>query len=134
MISCINIVLGVLISLVLYLLDFPNPVLWGVVVAVLNYFPYVGAIVSFGLVTMVSVMTYDSIDLMWQAPLAVLAINSLEGQVVQPLVVGSMFRLNPILVFLTIMGWSWLWGVAGIVFAIPTLMILQILQVEMKNT
>lgn len=120
-ITGINVGLGVVVSLVLWTLDVPNPLLWGALAGLLNFAPYVGAAVSFGLITLVSLMTFDSAFQAMMPPLAFLMITTLEGLLITPMILGRGLSINPLLVFLSIVIWGWIWGVAGALMAVPIL-------------
>ncbi len=122
-ISLINVVLGSCIFLVAWATNLPNPVVWGVSGALLNYIPYFGPAVNIGIVAMVSLLSFDSVSQILLPPLLILGLNVIEGQVVQPLTVGRVFTINPAIVFLAILLWGWLWGIAGVFMAVPILMI-----------
>ncbi len=118
-ITVINIILGVVVGLVLWQLDIPNPELWGTMVAVLNFAPYLGAMVSTVVLALVSLMTFGNLaEAIW-APMIFLAITSLEGAVITPLVLGNRLSLSPLAVFLSVIAWGWLWGPAGALIAVP---------------
>lgn len=125
-ITAINIGLGVSVGAVLALLDVPNPLLWGLVAALLNYVPYLGGAVGITLVFFVSLITFESLPQAIWPPLAYLVLNSIEGTLVTPMILGKKFHLNPFIVLLWIMLWTWLWGVPGGLVAVPLLVILRI--------
>ncbi|MCB1756210.1 MAG: AI-2E family transporter [Gammaproteobacteria bacterium] len=125
-ITLINIGLGLATTLVMYLLDMPNPALWGTLLAVLNYFPYVGPALAVTIIAFISAVSFDSLNQIWPAPAAAMVLTIIEGQLLQPVLVGTVFQLNPILVFLSIIGWGWLWGIAGVIIAIPMLITLKV--------
>ncbi len=126
-ITAINIVLGCLITLLTWATGLPNPLVWGAAGALLNYIPYLGPAINIGIVAMVSLLSFDTMPHIVLPPVLLLILNILEGQVVQPLTVGRVFTINPIIVFLSIILWGWLWGVAGIFMAVPILMIITII-------
>jgi predicted PurR-regulated permease PerM len=108
------------------LLGMPNPFLWGAVAAVLNFLPYVGSATTLVLLTVVAFVTFNSIGHVAAVAASYLALATIEGQVVQPLIVGRRLELNPIMVFLALWLGGWFWGVAGIVMAVPTLLCLKV--------
>lgn len=126
-ITAINFVLGCLITLATWATDMPNPLVWGAAGALLNYIPYLGPAINIGIVAMVSLLTFETMTQIVLPPLLLLLLNIIEGQVVQPLTVGRVFTINPVFVFLSIILWGWLWGVAGIFMAVPILMIITII-------
>jgi predicted PurR-regulated permease PerM len=74
----------------------------------------------------VSLLTFDTL---WQTllpPLAYLVIEGVEGNVVQPLLFGRSQSLNPVAIFVSLLFWGWLWGAAGILLAVPTLIAVKI--------
>lgn len=126
LITAINFILGICVGLALWALGMPNPIIWGVSAMLLNYIPYVGPTVNLAIISLISFITFDELSQIVLAPLAVFCLNILEGQVLQPLFVGKMFTINPVLVFLSILAWGWLWGVAGVFIAVPILMMVKI--------
>ncbi len=126
-ISAINLVLGLVIGSALYMQSFPNPFLWGAIAGMLNFIPYVGCIVGVGLIFLISLSNPGSgMDIVGPA-LTYFLINSVEGQLITPTIVGSALRLNPLVIVLSLIYWGWLWGVAGMFVAIPILIVLQII-------
>ena len=117
----INIGLGVVVGGAMYLLDMPQPALWGALAGILNFIPYIGPLVTLGVIGMVSLLTFYSWTDILLPPLVFLALNGLEGYVVTPAIVGRRLILNPIVVFASIFFWGWLWGMAGALLALPIL-------------
>jgi predicted PurR-regulated permease PerM len=115
--------LGASAAIGLYLIDFPNPWLWGVAIAAANFIPYAGpaAVQLFAL--LVGALTYSTF---WEAvtPVAIIwGLNFIESQIVSPLVVARRVVLNPLSVFLAIVFGGWIWGVAGAIVAVPALIV-----------
>ena len=119
--TLLNIALGTLVGVVMYFLGIPNPALWGVVVGLLNYVPYLGPVISLTLITLVSLLTFDSLPRALLAPLVYMIIDAIEGNVVEPLLFGRSLSLNPIAIFVSLLFWGTLWGAAGILLAVPIL-------------
>lgn len=120
-ITLINIAVGAIIALLMYLLDMPNPLLWGAMVAVLNYIPYLGVGFSMLVVTFVSLLTFDSVNQILLPPLAIFMVNVIEGQILTPMIAGRQLSLSPIAVFLSLVVLGWIWGVIGVLIAVPIL-------------
>jgi len=125
-IALINLGLGVATGLVMWLLGMPNPLLWAAVAALFNFIPYVGSATTLLLLTIVAFVSFDTIGRVLAVPGCYIALATIEGQLVQPLVVGRRLELNPIMVFLALWFGGWFWGIAGIVIAIPTLVSLKV--------
>lgn len=126
-ITIINATLGVAVAGAMYLLEMPNPALWGVLAAVLNFAPYIGALTVLVIITVVSLLTFPDIATALMAPTVFLIITTLEGQIITPQVVGQRLALNPLVVFVGIIFWFWLWGVVGALLAVPILAIVKII-------
>lgn len=113
--------LGVVAGLALYWLGMPNPVLWAVMIAVLNYVSYLGAALCLIILTPVAILSIEPLGQALLVPAVFLVLNIIEGELLTAIVVGKYFTLNPIIVFLSILFWGWLWGVVGALIAVPIL-------------
>lgn len=131
-IAMINLGLGLATSAVMTLLGMPNPFLWGTTAAVLNFIPYVGSATTLLLLTVVAFVTFDSGGHVVAVTASYLALTAIEGQIVQPLVVGRRLELNPIIAFLSLWFGGWFWGIAGVVIAVPTLIALKVVAQHSK--
>jgi predicted PurR-regulated permease PerM len=107
-------------------LGMPSPALIGTTAALLNFLPYVGAAVTLLGIFVVSALTFEGVTQTLLPVLAFLALSTIEGQLVQPLVLGRRFALNPVVVFVWVLLWGWLWGVPGLLVAVPMLVALRI--------
>ena len=126
-ISVINIAVGVAVGCAMWALGMPNPALWGAMAGLFNFVPFVGGLASLVIITLVSIVTFDSAVLTVLPPLAYLVIHLLEGQIVTPLIVSRRLLLNPIAILLSLIVWTWMWGVAGTLLAVPILAIFKII-------
>lgn len=120
-ITLINIVVGIVIAVVLYLLNMPNPILWGTIVAVLNFVPYLGVAISIIIVGFASILTFDSLLQMLLPPVVILMVNVIEGQFLTPIIAGRRLELSPVAVFLSLVVLGWIWGIVGVLIAVPVL-------------
>jgi len=125
-VSLINAGLGLVTAAALYFLGMPNPLLWGVVVMLLNFIPYLGPVTSLAILTVAAMLAFDDLSRAWPVPAVFLALVFLEGQVIQPIVVGRRLSLNPVMVFLAFLLLGWLWGIAGMFIAVPILVALKV--------
>lgn len=122
----INLSLGAMTVLLTSLAGLPNPLLWGAMATLLNFIPYVGATISLVVLSIVSILTFDTLAEALMVPGGFLLITFLEGQIAYPLVVGRHFAVNPVLVFVSLLFWGWLWGIPGMLMAVPILVIAKI--------
>jgi predicted PurR-regulated permease PerM len=124
--ALINIGLGCATALAMMWCGMPNPLLWGTMAGVLNFFPYIGSTTTLIVLTIVAFVSFDGLGHVFAVAGSYLALATLEGQVVQPLLVGRRLELNPMLVFLALWLGGLFWGVAGIILATPTLVALKV--------
>jgi predicted PurR-regulated permease PerM len=125
--ALINVGLGLATACAMKACGMPNPFLWGTLVAVLNFVPYAGPTASLLLLTSVAFVSFDGIAPVAAVAGSFLALVTLEGQVIQPLLVGRRLQLNPMLVFLALWFGGLFWGIAGIVLATPSLAALKVI-------
>ncbi|MCQ2002608.1 AI-2E family transporter [Rhizobium sp. NRK18] len=122
-ISIVNIGLGIVVGLALWLIGVPSAFLWGMLAAVLNYVVYVGPALMTVILLAVALATNDTMGATLLPPFVYLSINFIESQFVTPRVLGSSVTLNPFLIFLALTFWLWLWGPIGGFIAVPSLLI-----------
>ena len=128
-ISVINIVLGLVLAAALYFvlhLSLPEALLWGTMAALLNYAPYVGPLIG---VLVMLVMGFTTQPDLWPAllPAAIyLGLHTLEGQIITPIVLGKRMAISPLVLMLALMVFGWLWGIIGLLLAVPLLVCVKI--------
>lgn len=119
----VNAVFGIVVGIAMYLLGIPSPHLWGALAMLLNFAPFIGPAVMTIILLGVSAVTFEQPGEMILAPLVFVALNLLEGQFTTPRVLGRTLTLNPLLVFLTLAFWLWMWGPVGAFLAVPMLLV-----------
>jgi predicted PurR-regulated permease PerM len=120
-ITLINVGLGAAVGTTVGLLGLQNPLMWGVLVAVLNFVPYLGALTGILCMTIGAVLSFDSLGYAMVFPAAYLIIATIEGNFITPYVMGRSLTLNPVIILLSLTFWGWMWGIAGIILAVPIL-------------
>ena len=120
-ITGVNVVLGALTAALLFFLGLPNPVLWGVVAALLNFIPYLGALAMACILLFVSLVTFHAWPDILLPPALFICLTALEGQFITPSLVGRRLALNPVFVFLALIICGWMWGTFGLFIAVPLL-------------
>jgi predicted PurR-regulated permease PerM len=120
-ITIINICLGLGVGATVGFLGLPNPLMWGTMVAVLNFVPYLGALTGIICMTLGAVLSFDSMGYALLFPLSYLVLATLEGNFITPMVMGRSLTLNPVLVLLSLTFWGWMWGIVGVILAVPIL-------------
>jgi predicted PurR-regulated permease PerM len=124
-ITLINIALGALTALALWWLGMPSPVMWGGIVAVANYIPYLGPIVCALLLFVGGLMTYPDV---WGAllpPAAFISLHLIEANFFTPMVVGHRLTISPLSILISLSFWAWVWGTTGALLAVPLLIIMK---------
>src|ERR1700676_5133781 len=124
--ALINVGVGCAIAGAMVACGMPTPFLWGTLAAVLNFVPYAGPAATLIVLTLVALVTFDGLSHMLAVVGSYIAIIGIEGQLVQPLLVGRQFKVNPLLVFLALWFGGLFWGIAGIVLATPALVALKV--------
>jgi predicted PurR-regulated permease PerM len=124
--ALINVGLGVATAIAMMWCGMPSPFLWGAMAGIFNFIPYAGATATLIVLTLVAIVSYDGLGRVLAVAGSYLALATIEGQFVQPLLVGRRLRLNPMLVFLGLWFGGLFWGVAGIILATPTLVALKV--------
>ncbi|MBZ9861419.1 AI-2E family transporter [Mesorhizobium sp. CA12] len=125
-VSIINVSLGTVIGLGLWGLGMPNPLVWGAMAALLNFLPYVGALMTVVIVAVIALISFDTIAYALLAPAFVVLCDIIEGQFVTPTVVGRRLEINAVAIFIAIAFWSWLWGFVGALMAVPLLVVIKV--------
>jgi predicted PurR-regulated permease PerM len=118
-VTAINASLGAVVALGAWVLGFPNPAIFGVLAALLNYVPYVGPAVMVVILFAVGLVSFPSLGQAFIAPLAFVILTTMEGHFITPTVVGRRITLNPLLIFLALAFWTWMWGPIGAFLAAP---------------
>ncbi len=131
-ITAINSSLGAAVGTAVGLLGLHNPVMWGVMVAVLNFVPYLGALTGIICMTIGAVLSFDSLGYALIFPAIYLAFGTLEGSFITPWVMGCSLSLNPVMILLSLMFWGWLWGIVGVILAVPVLAAFKIFCAHIK--
>jgi predicted PurR-regulated permease PerM len=122
-----SLIVGVATGAMLWWFGLENYVLWGLLAGVFNSIPYIGPIVVSGGLAVVAFIQFD--DLLRTAYIsgAALVITSIEGWLLTPALMGRASKMNPVAIFVGLLFWSWVWGVWGMILAVPMLMALKAL-------
>ena len=122
-ITMINAGLGVAVALVTWLCDMDTPLLWGVLAATLNFIPYVGALIGAALVFLAATVQFDALSSAVLVAVLYLTCTTIEGNFITPTIVGNRLNLGPVMVLISVSFWGFLWGLPGVVVAVPLLII-----------
>ncbi|GAA3960621.1 AI-2E family transporter [Allohahella marinimesophila] len=123
---CVNLSFGVVIGLVLWVFGAEYAMLWGILVGLMRYIPYVGNVLSLIAVTAAVATANLEVGPLIAAPAITAVLMFICGNFIDPMVHARKFELNPIVIFGSIIFWSWIWGVAGLFIAVPTLLVIAV--------
>lgn len=123
--AMINAGVGIATAFALMALGFPSPILWGVIIAVLGFIPYLGPLVFVALLLLAGTITYTTFGEIIAPAAAYALINVIESNFIAPWIVGRRLEMSPLFVFLAVMVCAWMWGVAGAFLAVPLLVIIR---------
>jgi predicted PurR-regulated permease PerM len=124
-ITVINVSLGALTALILWQLGMTSPVMWGGIVAVLNYIPYLGPIAASLLLFLGGLMVFPDAWSAMLPPLVFIGLHTIEANLITPMVVGERLSINPLAILISLSFWAWVWGTTGALLAVPLLIIIK---------
>ena len=124
--AVLNLMEGAVFTGIMFLLDMPNPFLWGALVAALEFIPYVGALTLIAILTVASLTVFPTVGHALLVPGSFVALNMIQGNVIGPTVMGHRLALNPVAIFIGVAFWWEIWGIAGAFLAVPMLASLKI--------
>jgi predicted PurR-regulated permease PerM len=124
-ITIINVSLGALTALVLWQLGMASPVMWGGIVAVLNFIPYLGPIASAMLLFFGGLMTFPDVWAAMLPPAIFIGFHLVEANFLTPMIVGKKLTINPLAILVALSFWAWVWGTTGALLAVPLLIIMK---------
>lgn len=132
-VTIVNTLMGISLGIGMYLVGMPNPVLWGVMAGFLVFIPYLGPLIGMSIVTFVALLTFDSIERTLLVPAIYLSLETLQGQILTPMVLGFRLALNPVAIFIWLIFWGWIWGITGALLAVPMLTVFKIFCDSIKS-
>jgi predicted PurR-regulated permease PerM len=124
--TLMNVVFGAFITAVMWLLGMPNPMLWGFVAGVTKFIPYLGGLLCAVVLGMASIVAFDDVWWALLVPAVFLAIDTVHGNVLMPLLLGKRFTLDPAVLFVGLFFWWFVWGTAGALLAVPMMSAMRI--------
>lgn len=120
-VSTINIGLGVAVGISMWGLGMPTPVLWGVMATTLNFIPIVGALFGACVIFLVALVDFEAAYYAFIVAGTYITLTTIEGQFITPAILGRTLEMSPVLVFLSVVVWGWMWGMMGVFLSVPIL-------------
>jgi predicted PurR-regulated permease PerM len=126
-VSLINLGVGLIVGGGLYWLGVPNAAMWGMLIALLNFIPYFGPCAGICLLAVVGLLTFDTLWRGLLPPAWYLLLHLLESNFITPVLLGRRFTLNPVVIFVSLIFWTWLWGLPGALLSVPILVSIKVI-------
>ncbi|HEY0513253.1 MAG TPA: AI-2E family transporter [Thermoanaerobaculia bacterium] len=125
-ITLINVAVGLAVWGIMALIGVPNPLLWGALATFANYIPLLGPLTMISVLAMVGLLTFPDLPHALMPPGAFIGLHVLESYLLTPTILGRRLTLNPVVIFLGLIFWGWMWGITGALLAVPIMMVLKI--------
>jgi predicted PurR-regulated permease PerM len=132
-ISATSTILGMATAGWLFYLGVDDPLLWGVIAALLNLTPFIGPLLTAALLVLVGLTEFQTFGAAMMPAAGFLVLHGLESQALTPLVLGRTMRINPLAIILWLLVWGWLWGMVGLLVAVPMLVCLKIVASRVRG-
>lgn len=124
--AAMNVGEGIVVAGAMWMLGMPNPILWGVLAATLEFIPYIGALAVTVILALAAFTVFDATGQALLVPATFVAINIVQGNFLAPLLHGDRLLLNPVAIFVGLAFWWWIWGIPGAFIAVPLLAVMKI--------
>lgn len=120
-----SILVGVVTWLVFLWIGLEHAAIWGIAAGVFNAIPYFGPVIVTGGTALVAFLQFGTIGMVLLVAGSSLVITSLEGYLLAPWLTGRASRMSPVVVFVSVLFWGWLWGLWGLLLGVPVIMIIK---------
>lgn len=120
-----SVIVGVATGLSFWALGLKHAAVWGFAGGLLNMIPYIGSAVITGAAALVAFLQFGSINIALAIAGASLGIHTIVGNLLMPWLTSRSSAMNPVAVFIGVLGWGWLWGVWGLLLGIPIMMVVK---------
>jgi predicted PurR-regulated permease PerM len=120
-------VVAVVTGAALWALGLRQAALWGLLAGIFNSIPYYGPVLVTGGLSIVGFLQFGTIGMTAAVAGVSLLITTLEGMLLTPMVIGRASSMNQIAVFAGLLFWSWVWGIWGMLLAVPMMMVVKVI-------
>jgi predicted PurR-regulated permease PerM len=119
-------VVGIVTWAALHAMGLQQAALWGLMAGVFNSIPYYGPLIVSGALAAIAFLQFGTIPMTLSVAGVSLLITSLEGWVLTPTLMGKVAEMNRVAVFVGLLFWSWVWGIWGMLLAVPLMMAMKV--------
>jgi predicted PurR-regulated permease PerM len=120
-----SVVVGVVTAVALWWIGLENAAVWGLMAGIFNSIPYFGPFIVSGALAVVAFLQFETLSSTLLVAGTALAITSLEGWLLTPLLLGRAAQMNRVAIFVGLLFWSWIWGIWGTLLAVPMMMVVK---------
>ena len=120
-----SVLVGVTTWLAFLWIGLEHAAIWGIAAGIFNTIPYLGPIIVTGGTSLVAFLQFGTFSMAFLVAGISLLITSLEGNLLTPWLTGRASRMSPLVVFIAVLFWGWLWGVWGLLLGVPIIMIIK---------
>jgi predicted PurR-regulated permease PerM len=120
-----SVVVGVVTWAALWAVGLQQAAVWGLTAGVLNSVPYFGPVIVTCALTVVAFLQFGTIPMALAVAAIALIITSLEGWLLTPMLLSRAANMNQVAVFVGLIFWSWIWGIWGLLLAVPMMMVVK---------
>ncbi len=128
-----SILVGVVSWLTFLWIGLEHAAIWGIAAGVFNAVPYLGPVIVTGGTALVAFLQFGTIGMVLLVSGSSMVITSLEGYLLTPWLTARASRMNPVVVFISVLFWGWLWGVWGLLLGVPIIMIIKAVCDRVEN-
>lgn len=125
---------GIGFGLACYFFDISFPIFWGLFAFAINFVQMVGSVISVVLLSLFAIVELDPTGTLLFFILTITAIQILMGGILEPIFMGKSFSINVITVLVMLMLWGYIWGIPGLIMAIPITVFIKIILEQFPKT
>jgi predicted PurR-regulated permease PerM len=123
----INLLAGIVTSIVLSIVGVDYPIVWGLFVFLFNFIPTIGSAIALVFPVLFTLVQFDSVGTMILVLALIAGIQTLAFNVAEPMILGKRLNLNPLLILLSVLVWGYIWGIVGMLLSVPLTAIIKII-------
>lgn len=132
--TLVSLLIGALTTIALFLFGVDYPVLWGILTFLLNFIPYLGSFIAVALPTLLALVQMRSLGTALAVVVVLTILQNIVALIVEPLVAGHRLNLSPLLILVALAFWFSIWGIIGMILAVPLLVVVKSVLASIEET